>query len=193
MSSAPSGKRSGGWAVPLIALLVIAFLGLAVAAAALSVVQTGWNPLVQRETEYVVDHLPAELGPLETKLFGTDPGLPILYVFGDIIREACGGGIFDMSQDVADKIETQGLAFFDGATKGRRLPATFAPWKPTPAPASPEGGTFGRGIECMEPSYRLGQLIYEAHGAEGAYYTFGLGAEIVVLPRQRLLVFTFAD
>jgi len=188
----PAAQRPAHWAIPLITLLVVVVMSVGMAVAVMFAIQTRWNPLVQWQIDYVVDRLPAKLGPFEAKLFGTQPGPLVAWLFAGAIPSSCGGGVFGVTDEVARKVEKEGLAFLSGADETRRAPFGFARWTATPAPLDPEGGVFEIGMSCMEPSLELRERISELRQSKGGYYSSIYHAEVVVLPRQRLLVYTFA-
>lgn len=162
--------------------------------------QPMWNPLVRSQADHIVKAFPQKLGPVEALLFGTTPG-PIEVSFLSFIGgESCGGGIFRISSEVARQIEREGLSFFDGMEQGRsregdpRKGVRYKSWQQTPIPEDwNDEGTYTRGFHCMDPPRDLYDLMRNSTSVPESYFSSTGSAQILVLPKSQIVVFTFSD
>jgi hypothetical protein len=107
--------------------------------------------------------------------------------------ESCGMAVFRLNQETADRIESEGLGFFADA---RTLDledrvVEYAPWRSTPANFDDLEG--GGGMLCVRDSPdfppELVKQIGHAYHEPGAFFTNMHEASLLVLPKQRMVVF----
>jgi hypothetical protein len=149
------------------------------------------------ETLWYEANLPAALRTTGLATTGSD--LSLFDLLMPVRIKVCGGATFGLTGRTADAIKAQGLAFFEQARKPRGDPRTrprlayeYAPWRETPVPSAWTGDGMWAGLSCM--GWTWSQLgIYEAARAPGSYYTERPGAQLLVVPRLGLAVFTYRD
>jgi len=155
-----------------------------------------WNPLVLLRVNDTIDSMPSVLGSPTVQFFATSEPIEQMLGLG-----SCGGGFFLMDDDLARRIEREGLVFFAGATKGRTYRErdrwtsrhSYAPWQETPLAASWNSeGIYTRGFQCMKSANEVVRAIEKAISNPGGYFTHRPGAEILVLPSVRLILLTFS-
>lgn len=161
-----------------------------------------WNPFVRMQADHIVKAFPEKLGPVEAQLVGTNPG-PIGALFESLVlgrAEICGGGIFTISSEIARQIEREGLSFFDGVEQGRSRENDpgkgfrYERWQQTPIPENwNDEGTYTRGFQCMDLAPELYDLIRNSTSAPGVYFSSVGSAQILVLPKSQIVVFTSSN
>ncbi|MBD9469365.1 hypothetical protein [Pseudoxanthomonas sp. PXM01] len=117
--------------------------------------------------------------------------------------ETHGAVVLQLSDDAADAIRRDGLAYFEGATVARgalsrRGPARYAAWRRSPLPeewgrAEAAPGLWP-GVGHVDVGAGMGRRLSKAW-QDGAYYTQERagGAWLVVLPDERLVVYSWWD
>ena len=119
-----------------------------------------------------------------------------------IRHEACGGAIFGLGDTTVTAIERRGLVAIQGAQQGRgyadgthrmRSYYEYEPWQPTPLPPAWTSEGMWNGLNCMNLGHGLGRSIIEAARAPGSFYTTGQGKMLLVVPRLKLVVYTYTS
>jgi hypothetical protein len=119
-----------------------------------------------------------------------------------IRHEACGGAIFGLAGTTAAALETRGLAALRDAHQGRgytdgahryRSYYAYQPWQPTPLPPAWTSEGMWLGLSCMKLGYGFGRSIVEAARAPGSFYTTGTSRMLLVVPRLKLVVYTYTS
>jgi hypothetical protein len=117
--------------------------------------------------------------------------------------DGCGGAILGLDEATVTSIRKQGLAFFKNAPQGRRIAdtndqqyflLTYEPWQPTPLPdgwvsESLLGAWLG--LTCMGLSPSFTALIAKAGHEPGSFYAIGRSKMLLVIPSQKLVVYTY--
>lgn len=116
-------------------------------------------------------------------------------------RKACGGVIFDLTDETISAIEQRRLSFFLNARQGRGYPIgdrkayyySYAEWQETPVPEGWVGseGIFSLSVQCMENRRALDKAISEALKLPGSYFTTKRAAELVVIPSLKIAVLAY--
>jgi hypothetical protein len=115
-----------------------------------------------------------------------------------LVREGCGGIIFQLSEPTVAAIERQGLAFFAGATqaRGHSLPSDsyyrYAQWRETPVPAGWLSDGLPPSFNCMDNERAVDAAILEALKSPGSYFTTKPEAMLLVIPKREIAVFAYA-
>ena len=118
-----------------------------------------------------------------------------------LLRKACGGVIFDLTDETLSAIGQQGLSFFQNARQGRGYPATdrnayyysYAEWQDTPVPqgwVGPEG-FFSLSLQCMNNPRETDKAISEALKLPGSYFTTKRSGELVVIPSLKMAILAY--
>ena len=149
--------------------------------------------------------IPEKIKIDRTVLVGEE-GTPIIFVlFPSTVRGySCGGAIFKLSQSTIDEIESEGLSFFEDATRSRRKkpeekesegkkPGYF--WQETPVPDTWTSDGAWSGLACISRGNKnkLIRQITKASELPGSYYTGtarNSNYTILVLPKLGLAVRT---
>jgi hypothetical protein len=114
-----------------------------------------------------------------------------------LVREGCGGIIFQLSEPTVAAIEKQGLAFFADAiqARGHSLPSDsyyrYAQWRETPAPAGWLSDGLPPSFSCMGNDRAVDAAIIEALKSSGSYFTTKPEATLLVIPKLEIAVFAY--
>lgn len=117
--------------------------------------------------------------------------------YGSKYLDTCGGFAFRLDGDFALSLEQDGLDRLQAVTlsprsrEGVRL--TYEPWRPTPLPIDWLGdGRWATGMGCFADDDRLfdNRAVYDTVEGPGGFYTSSKQFQIVIFPRQKLLVST---
>jgi hypothetical protein len=136
--------------------------------------------------------------------FGMSPGQINCMVMALLVRcESSGAVVLNLSDCTVDAISKNGLAFFDNATVARgalshRGPAAYESWQFSPLPEewfrteTLSGLWHGAARAGINASMRK---RLAAAGQQGVFYTRKIGgdATLVVIPSERLVVYTWSD
>jgi hypothetical protein len=163
-----------------------------------AVAAVGLSACAPGEASFYRDALPEVLRTTGIMAMGSDARwfdmvFPIRY-------EGCGAVVFQLAPETAAQIQQKGLAFFRDARQGRGYPVdspkghyyAYASWQSTPAPA----GWFGDGVvaaslSCAGLSNSLiRKITIGGRGAEG-YFTTKSEAQLIVLPREQIVIFAY--
>ncbi|NEU82092.1 hypothetical protein [Nostoc sp. UIC 10630] len=109
-------------------------------------------------------------------------------------REGCGAAIFRLSNATADAIDREGLDFFNDVIYSRKSKEryyTYTSWKETPVPNSWTSEGSWPGLGCSGASSLLLSKILAAASKKGSYYSTQDEGKILVIPNQKLVVFTY--
>jgi len=116
-------------------------------------------------------------------------------------REACGGVIFNLTDETVSAIRQRGLSFFLSARQGRGYLEdtreayyySYAEWQETPIPGGWVGGEgiFSLSLTCMKNSNAMDKAISEALKLPGTYYTRARESELVVIPSLKIAVLAY--
>jgi hypothetical protein len=126
----------------------------------------------------------------------------ILAAMAGARQQACGGVLFDLTAKTASLITEHGLKGLDSALQGRGYldPThpyfhryTYQPWQETPLPPAWTSEGMWAGLHCMDLSASVTGPIVSAAKAPGSYFTTGSRKMLLVIPKQRLLVYTYRD
>jgi hypothetical protein len=141
-------------------------------------------------TIYYRAAIPAEIG----LTFG-------LATIGSIDR--CGGAILGLDEVTATSIRKQGLAFFKNPPQGRGITdpndqrhLAYEPWQRTPLPdgwVSESAVGAWLGLTCMGLSPSFTVLIAKAGHEQGSFYAVGGNKMLLVIPTQKLAVYTYTQ
>jgi hypothetical protein len=144
-----------------------------------------------KSTNFYEKALPLQLQTTGFVTAGSDVG------FLDILaREACGAVVFNLAPETIETIKRDGLSFFDGATQGRGYPTDhyyhYGPWQQTPTPSTWFGeGIVAGSLSCANLSPELRRRIREGSLRPGSFYSIKPEAQLIVLPDEGLVVFTY--
>ena len=139
--------------------------------------------------------LPAVLQTTGFATIGRDASL--FEIIGLLRYKSCGGATYSLTRRTLTAIDTQGLAFFAQARRSRAasnrragLQFAYEPWRETPVPPEWTSDGMWSGLACMGWTWSR-RDIYDAARAPGSYYTNTDNAQLLVLPRLGLAIFTF--
>lgn len=112
----------------------------------------------------------------------------------------CGAAIFHLRPETARRIAQDGLSFFDGAPedalepRGARGGPRYSAWRETPAPANWFGdGRLSTLFACASFGETFTRDIVAEAKSPGSYFTSRGNTELLVLPAQNMVVFTYFD
>jgi hypothetical protein len=150
-------------------------------------------------TNFYQRALPAALITEGLATTGSDVG--VLSLLLPIRPEACGGAIFHLADQSVTGIAQAGLAFFQNAVEGRGYPQghrlhyfyRYKPWRETPVPHAWTSDGMWPGLACVRASAALAEAILKAAREPSSYYTTKPSAELLVIPRLKLVVFTYTQ
>ena len=157
-----------------------------------------WLGYALFETNFYRRALPEQLEITGLATTGSDFNPLLLLV--PMRHEACGAVVFQMSQHTVDAIAKNGAAFFETARQGRGYSKghplshyySYEPWQETPLPSGWIGdGIWSLGLHCARLDRALVQRMAAAAREPGSYYTTKSEAQLVVIPRLKLIVFTY--
>ncbi|MEM8718742.1 MAG: hypothetical protein AAGE84_05470 [Cyanobacteria bacterium P01_G01_bin.39] len=132
--------------------------------------------------------IPEKIKIDRTVLVGGE-GTPLIFVlFPSVVRaSSCGGAIFKLSQSTIDAIESEGLSFFEDATRSRRKKSEGKKpgekeaerkeagysWQETPVPDTWTSNGAWPGLACISRGNKnkLIRQITKASELPGSYYT----------------------
>ena len=153
--------------------------------------------------------IPEKLEIDRTVLVGHEGTPWIFVIFPSTVRaSSCGGAIFKMSQSTIDAIESEGLSFFEDATRPRRkkpgekesgVKKPGYRWKKTPVPDTWTSDGAWIGLSCIGSNGNNDKLIRQITKASelpGSYYTGtaeNSNFTILVLPKLGLAVRSVYD
>ena len=158
----------------------------------------GWSVL---ETRFYRAAVPAEID-LTFNLATTGSSMSLWEVLMPIRHKACGGAIFGLGDTTVTAIETRGLAALQDAQQGRgyadgthpyRSYYAYEPWQPTPLPPAWTSEGMWYGLSCMNLGHCFGRSTVEAARAPGSFYTTGRSKMLLVVPRLKLVVYTYTS
>ena len=137
--------------------------------------------------------------------FGMWPGQLECNLMAILLRcESHGAVILRLSRDTAEDMRERGLEFFAGAERARgvlnnqrRGPAVYEPWRPTPLPWEWQDEALGElwgSLYTLKMDRTLYAEVVCAREA-GSFYTkkVNSGANLVVIPEKRLVIYTWWD
>ena len=160
------------------------------------VVACWWIVIAFIETRWFEGMLPAALETNGLASVSRDKSLPAILLEGvmGVRYKSCGGATFSLTRRALAAIDAEGLRFLDQARKSRRdtgyrMPLTYAPWRETPLPSEWTDHGPWLGLDCMGWPWTRAR-IFQAAREPGSYYTTTYNAELLVIPRRRLAVFT---
>ncbi|WP_155944738.1 hypothetical protein [Pseudoxanthomonas sp. Root630] len=148
--------------------------------------------------------LPSVVETSGLQRFAMSPGQLQCLLFGLLLRcESHGAVVLELSDPAATAIQRDGLAYFDGATTSRgvlssRGPTRYEAWRPSPLPDTwskwDDASGLWPGIAHADIGPGMRRRL-SAAWQEGAYYTRDTrgGAWLVVLPAERLIVYSWWD
>jgi hypothetical protein len=149
------------------------------------------------ETRWYEGNLPAALRTSGLATTGSD--LSLFDLLMPVRTKVCSGAIFSLTGRTLAAVKAEGLPFFDQARQPRgdprtrpRLAVEYAPWRETPVPSDWAGDGMWVGLSCMGWTWSRAD-IHQAARAPGSYYTERPGAQLLVVPRLGLAVFTYRD
>ena len=143
--------------------------------------------------------LPEVFQIAETAVAGTDGGDLLALITPWPIR-VCGGAIYNLSRETLERINSRGLEFFKDARQSRgfagkypKAQYTFAPWKKSPIPENWIGNKWDQwwGLDCIETSSHLPQLVGQMARLPGSFYTTTRYSTLVVVPSLGVIAVTF--
>jgi hypothetical protein len=156
-----------------------------------------WLWHVDQRNERFESALPAVFETTGLAIAGDDLGLLAHFIVWPV--KICGGAIFQLSQDTLDKIERQGLAFFENARNVRhyvgyssKRDITYEPWQESPIPhwiGNKEDRWWG--LDCIDTSSELPRRVGQEARKDGSYFTSRKYARLVVVPSLRVIAITF--
>ena len=142
--------------------------------------------------------LPNALETTSSVTWGSDVGWSNIIL--PIRREACGAVVFQLTADTIEKIQKQGIAFFSEARQGRgnardnSYRYSYAAWQATPAPSEWFGdGAVAGSMSCAGFGARRMQAIKDGATGVGGFFTTGSNVQLIVLPSEQIVVFTYSD
>ena len=174
------------------------------ALAAFLLVVTGWAMNRARIYHRAQQLLPSALETSGMQRFAASTGQLECMLMSLLVRcETHGAVVLDLSDRAADAIRREGLAYFKEATVARgalsrRGPARYEAWRRSPLPeawgrieASPD---LWPGVAHADVGSGMRRRLSTAW-QDGAYYTEKTtgGAWLVVLPHERLVVYSWWD
>jgi len=148
--------------------------------------------------------LPAAIETSGMQRFAMSPGQLECMLLGLLVRcESHGAVVLALSDPAATAIRREGLDYFDGATLARgvlssRGPARYEAWRPSPLPETwrkwDDGSGLWPGVMHVDVGPGMRRRLSTAW-QEGAYFTRDTrgGAWLVVLPSERLVVYSWWD
>jgi hypothetical protein len=149
------------------------------------------------ETHWYEGTLPEALETTGFATTGSD--LQLFDLLMPVPVKVCGGAAFSLTRRTLAAIATRGLPFFDQARRPRgdprnrpRLAYDYAQWRETPVPSGWTSDGPWAGLACMGGTWS-GVNIYDAAREPGSYYTERPGAQLLVVPRFGIAVFTYRD
>lgn len=149
-----------------------------------------------RTTDTSADVLPAKLEVVGIADGGNDAS--ILDQLGLTFRlESCGAVVFSLSSDTVERLKTGGLAFLADAIEARGFPNhsyyRYAAWHTTPVPQNWSGGDglLAASLYCADIDKALWQRIADASSRSGGFYAEKPEGQLMVLPDERIAVFTY--
>ncbi len=108
-------------------------------------------------------------------------------------REGCGAAVYKLSDKTIEKIQKNGLKFFEGARQGRGYQFdnyyTYEAWKVTPVPKG--WVSEGSWIPCGTIRESVHREIILAAKRPGSFYTTKHEGKLVVIPSLGCVVFSF--
>ncbi|WP_459457259.1 hypothetical protein [Rhizobium sp. No.120] len=117
-----------------------------------------------------------------------------------IRHEVCGAVLFQLKSDTIERIQDQGIAFFHDARQGRgnardnSYRYSYAAWQATPAPSEWFGdGAVAGSMSCAGFGARRMQAIKDGATGVGGFFTTGSNVQLIVLPSEQIVVFTYSD
>lgn len=173
-------------------------------AAFLLVLAAGWTMNRVRLYHRAQQVLPSVVETSGLQRFAMTPGQLQCLLFGLLLRcESHGAVVLELSDSAAAAIQRDGLAYFEGATTSRgvlssRGPAHYEAWQPSPLPDTWSKWDDSSGLWPGVAHADIGNGMrgrLRAAWQEGAYYTRDTrgGAWLVVLPTERLIVYSWWD
>lgn len=119
----------------------------------------------------------------------------VIHIGGETgFREGCGAAIFRLSNATKDAISREGLDFFNDVIYSRKSKEryyTYSSWKETPVPDSWTSEVSWPGLVCSGASSSVLSKILVAASKKGSYYSTIDEGKILVLPNDKLVVFTY--
>jgi hypothetical protein len=109
--------------------------------------------------------------------------------------KSCGGATFSLTWRTLRAIKARRLASFDQARASRRVTnrgyrLAYSPWRETPVPAQLTDLGPWLGLNCMGWPWERRRILAAAR-EPGSYFTTTSNAELLVIPRLGIAVFTF--
>lgn len=173
-------------------------------AAFLALLVLGWSMNRARIYHRAQQLLPAAIETSGMQRFAMSPGQLECMLLGLLMRyESHGAVVLELSDDAAEAIRREGLAYFDGATVARgalsrRGPARYDAWRRSPLPEAwsrtEAAPGLWPGVAHVDVGAGMRRRLSTAW-RDGAYYTRkSTGrAWLVVLPAERLVVYSWWD
>lgn len=158
---------------------------------------------LQRQESWYLAALPRQIETAGTVLVSEK---------SDFVGAGCGAAVFHLSTATVKAIEERGLNFFGSARVGRGHPEpaesssansdyaakqrmhsynTYNSWKETPVPKEWTSEGVWSGLVCVDDHtgviYQIGQMAKQP----GSYYAASEKGELLVIPKLRLIVFSY--
>ena len=147
-------------------------------------------------TARFIDILPPAIEPAGLAMRNVHTGL-----FSAIVDDRCGTTVIGISEVTAERINSEGLAFFETAERSRSVVAArgsaidYATWQKLPQTGNRSiGDAFIMTVfSCAGRRNIPSRQIIEGLESGNAYVSSAGGSDFYVLPDQRLFVHAFID
>jgi hypothetical protein len=111
-------------------------------------------------------------------------------------REFCGVVVFSLTPDTIERMRKEGLTFFADAIQARGFPHQsyyrYEAWKTTPVPQDWFGdGAIAGSLHCANLEPELRNQIQDGSLRLGGFYTTKDEGQLIVLPEERIAIFTY--